>query len=298
MRAVELVKEGLTPERIMTEAAFRNALCLDMALGCSTNTVLHLPAIAHEAGIEFDLDWVNEASARVPNLCHLAPAGRHHVIDLHQAGGVMAVLSELRGRGLLEEGAMTVSGKTLGEEIARAKNLNPTVIRPFDDPYSPTGGLMILRGNLAPDGAVVKRSAVAAEMLVHEGPARVFDSEDEAIEAIYAGKIRPATSSSSAMRARAAAPACAKCSRPPAPSAAWALIRRWRSSRTGASPALRAARRSATFPRRRPAGGVIGLIEEGDILGHRHPGRAGWSSRSTRRRSMPPREVGLPPARM
>jgi dihydroxy-acid dehydratase len=191
MRIVELVKEGLTPDKIMTEAAFRNALCLDMALGCSTNTVLHLPAIAHEAGIEFNLDWVNETSAKVPNLCHLAPAGRHHVVDLHLAGGVMGVLSELRGRGLLAEDALTVSGKTLGEEIAEAKNYDPEVIRHFDEPYSATGGLMILRGNLAPDGAVVKRSAVAPEMLVHEGPARVFNSEDEAIAAIYAGAIRP-----------------------------------------------------------------------------------------------------------
>ena len=155
MRIVELVKEGLTPDKIMTESAFRNALCLDMALGCSTNTVLHLPAIAHEAGIDFDLNWVNEASAKVPNLCHLAPAGHHHVIDLHLAGGVMGVLSELKGRGLLDENALTVSGMTLGEEISLSKNYNHEVICPFDEPYSPTGGLMILRGNLAPDGAVV-----------------------------------------------------------------------------------------------------------------------------------------------
>lgn len=191
MRVVKMVEENLTPDKIMTEAAFRNALCLDMALGCSTNTVLHLPAIAHESGVEFDLNWVNEASAKVPNLCHLAPAGQHHVIDLHLAGGVMGVLSELKGRGLLDEGALTVSGLTLGEEIALARNYNHDVIRPFDDPYSPTGGLMILRGNLAPDGGVVKRSAVAAEMLVHEGPARVFNSEEEAIAAIYAGSIHP-----------------------------------------------------------------------------------------------------------
>ena len=191
MRIVKMVEEGLTPDKIMTEAAFRNALCLDMALGCSTNTVLHLPAIAHESGIEFNLDWVNETSAKVPNLCHLAPAGHHHVVDLHLAGGVMGVLSELAGRGLLAEDAMTVSGETLGEEIAKAKNYNHDVIRPFDDPYSPTGGLMILRGNLAPDGGVVKRSAVAAEMLVHEGPARVFNSEEEAIAAIYASQIHP-----------------------------------------------------------------------------------------------------------
>ncbi len=191
MRVVKMVEEGLTPDQIMTEAAFRNALCLDMALGCSTNTVLHLPAIAHESGVDFDLNWVNETSAKVPNLCHLAPAGHHHVIDLHLAGGVMGVLSELKGKNLLAEDALTVSGMTLGEEIALAKNYNHEVIRPFDDPYSQTGGLMILRGNLAPDGGVVKRSAVAAEMLAHQGPARVFNSEEEAIAAIYDGKIKP-----------------------------------------------------------------------------------------------------------
>ena len=191
MRAVELVKEDLRPDRFMTEAAFRNALCLDMALGCSTNTVLHLPAIAHEAGIDFSLDWVNEASARVPNLCHLAPAGPHHVVDLHLAGGVFAVLHELSGRGLLCEEAQSVAGCTIGALAAAARNVDPEVIRPFDAPYSPTGGLMILRGNLAPDGAVVKRSAVAEEMLRHTGPARVFDSEDAAIAAIYAGQIHP-----------------------------------------------------------------------------------------------------------
>ena len=191
MAIMEMVNKGITARQIINERSIRNALTCDMALGCSTNTVLHLPAIAHESGIEFNLDWVNETSAKVPNLCHLAPAGHHHVVDLHLAGGVMGVLSELAGRGLLAEDAMTVSGETLGEEIAKAKNYNHDVIRPFDDPYSPTGGLMILRGNLAPDGGVVKRSAVAAEMLVHEGPARVFNSEEEAIAAIYASQIHP-----------------------------------------------------------------------------------------------------------
>ena len=191
MAVMEMVRKGITARQIINERSIRNALTCDMALGCSTNTVLHLPAIAHEAGIDFDLNWVNEASAKVPNLCHLAPAGHHHVIDLHLAGGVMGVLSELKGRGLLDENALTVSGMTLGEEISLSKNYNHEVIRPFNEPYSPTGGLMILRGNLAPDGAVVKRSAVAKEMLVHEGPARVFNSEDEAIAAIYAGQIKP-----------------------------------------------------------------------------------------------------------
>ena len=191
MRAVEMVREGLTPDRILTPAAFRNALALDMALGCSTNSALHLPAIAHEAGVPFDLTMINELSARVPNLCHLAPAGAHHVQDLHEAGGVMAVLREISPLGVLDGEAMTCTGKTLAACYAGAQNHNPQVIRPLSEPYSPTGGLMVLRGNLAPRGAIVKRSAVAPEMLVHEGPARVFDSEDAAIAAIYAGAIRP-----------------------------------------------------------------------------------------------------------
>ena len=191
MRAVEMVREGLTPDRILTPAAFRNALALDMALGCSTNSALHLPAIAHEAGVPFDLTMINELSARVPNLCHLAPAGAHHVQDLHEAGGVMAVLREISPLGVLDGEAMTCMGKTLAACYAGAQNHDPQVIRPLSDPYSPTGGLMVLRGNLAPRGAIVKRSAVAPEMLVHEGPARVFDSEDAAIAAIYAGAIRP-----------------------------------------------------------------------------------------------------------
>ena len=191
MRAVEMVREGLTPDRILTPAAFRNALALDMALGCSTNSALHLPAIAHEAGVPFDLTMINELSARVPNLCHLAPAGAHHVQDLHEAGGVMAVLREISPLDVLDGEAMTCTGKTLAACYAGAQNHNPQVIRPLSEPYSPTGGLMVLRGNLAPRGAIVKRSAVAPEMLVHEGPARVFDSEDAAIAAIYAGAIRP-----------------------------------------------------------------------------------------------------------
>ena len=191
MRAVEMVREGLTPDRILTPAASRNALALDMALGCSTNSALHLPAIAHEAGVPFDLTMINELSARVPNLCHLAPAGAHHVQDLHEAGGVMAVLREISPLGVLDGEAMTCTGKTLAACYAGAQNHNPQVIRPLSEPYSPTGGLMVLRGNLAPRGAIVKRSAVAPEMLVHEGPARVFDSEDAAIAAIYAGAIRP-----------------------------------------------------------------------------------------------------------
>ncbi|MCL2811770.1 MAG: dihydroxy-acid dehydratase [Clostridia bacterium] len=190
-RIVHMLAEGLTPDQLITADAVHNALALDMALGCSTNSVLHLAAIAHEAGVDFDLDMINQVSAQVPNLCRLAPAGPHHVQDLYAAGGVQAVLNELMGRGLLREQAQTCSGKTIGEQAMQALCLDRDVIRAFDQPYSPTGGLMALRGNLAPDGAVVKRSAVAEEMLAHRGPARVFDSEDEAIEAIYAGRIVP-----------------------------------------------------------------------------------------------------------
>ena len=191
MRIVELVKEGLTPDKIMTESAFRNALCLDMALGCSTNTVLHLLAIAYEAGVPIDLKLFNEISAKTPNLCHLAPAGPTHMPDLYAAGGIPAVQAELAKKGLLDLDVPTVTGKTLGENIKGAHILNDKAIRPIDNPYSQTGGLQILWGNIAPDGCVVKRSAVAPEMQQHSGPARVFNSEDEAIAAIYAGKIVP-----------------------------------------------------------------------------------------------------------
>ena len=266
MRVVELVREGLTPEKIMTESAFRNALCLDMALGCSTNTVLHLPAIAHEAGIDFDLNWVNEASAKVPNLCHLAPAGHHHVIDLHLAGGVMGVLSELKGRGLLDENALTVSGMTLGEEISLSKNYNHEVIRPFDEPYSPTGGLMILRGNLAPDGAVVKRSAVAREMLVHEGPARVFNSEDEAIAAIYAGQIKPGDVVVIRYEGPKGGPGMREMLSPTSAICGMGLDKEVALITDGRfSGATRGAAIGHVSPEG-ASGGMIGLIEEGDVI--------------------------------
>ena len=266
MRIVELVKEGLTPDKIMTESAFRNALCLDMALGCSTNTVLHLPAIAHEAGIDFDLNWVNEASAKVPNLCHLAPAGHHHVIDLHLAGGVMGVLSELKGRGLLDENALTVSGMTLGEEISLSKNYNHEVIRPFDEPYSPTGGLMILRGNLAPDGAVVKRSAVAKEMLVHEGPARVFNSEDEAIAAIYAGQIKPGDVVVIRYEGPKGGPGMREMLSPTSAICGMGLDKEVALITDGRfSGATRGAAIGHVSPEG-ASGGMIGLIEEGDVI--------------------------------
>ena len=190
MQVMELVRKNIRPRDIMTEAAFRNALTADMALGCSTNSMLHLPAIANECGIVLNLDMANEISEKTPNLCHLAPAGNTYMEDLDEAGGVYAVLSELNRIGLLDRSALTCTGQTMGENIAQAKNKNPEVIRPADNPYSKTGGIAVLRGNLAPDGCVVKRSAVAEEMLVHAGPARVFDSEEEAISAIYAGEIK------------------------------------------------------------------------------------------------------------
>ena len=189
MKIMELVEKDIKPRNIMTEKAFMNALTVDMALGCSTNSMLHLPAIAREAGVDLNLDIANELSAKTPNLCHLAPAGPTYMEDLNEAGGVYAVMKELADIGLLNTDCMTVTGRTIGENIANAVNRNPEVIRPVENPYSKTGGLAVLKGNLAPDGSVVKRSAVVEEMMVHEGPARVFDCEEDAIEAIKSGRI-------------------------------------------------------------------------------------------------------------
>ena len=189
MQIMELVKKDIRPRDIMTEAAFHNAETVDMALGCSTNTMLHLPAIAHECGIELDLDMSNEISSKTPNLCHLAPAGDTYMEDLEGAGGVSAVMMELTKKGLLDTSVMTCTGKTLGENLEGVVNRNHELIRPIENPYSQDGGIAVLKGNLAPEGCVVKRSAVAPEMMKHQGPARVFNSEEEAIEAIYAGKI-------------------------------------------------------------------------------------------------------------
>lgn len=191
MQVMKLVEQNLCPRDILTPAAFENALATDMALGCSTNSVLHLLAIANEAGVPMDLATINAVSAKVPNLCHLAPAGPTHIEDLYAAGGVQAVMKQLADAGLLHTELPTVTGKTLGENLAGAENRDPSAIRPMDNPYSTTGGIAVLWGNIAKDGCVVKRSAVASEMLAHEGPARVFDSEDEAIAAIYAGQIHP-----------------------------------------------------------------------------------------------------------
>ncbi|WP_286073132.1 dihydroxy-acid dehydratase [Faecalibaculum rodentium] len=189
MQIMDLIEKDIRPLDIMTEAAFRNALTADMALGCSTNSMLHLPAIAHECGVDINLDLANEISAVTPNLCHLAPAGPTYMEDLNAAGGVYAVLNELDQLGLLDTSVMTVTGKTMKENLQGHENLNPEVIRKPENAYSKTGGIAVLRGNLAPDGCVVKQSAVAPEMLVHEGPAKVFDSEEEAIAGIFGGRI-------------------------------------------------------------------------------------------------------------
>ena len=189
MQIMELVKRDIRPRDIMTEAAFHNAETLDMALGCSTNSMLHLPAIAHECGIELSFDMANEISRKTPNLCHLAPAGDTYIEDLDRAGGVYAVMKELTKKGLLDTSGITVTGRTVAENLEGVENTDPEIIRPIDDPYSPYGGIAVLKGSLAPEGCVVKQSAVAEEMMVHTGPARVFDSEDDAIAAIYAGKI-------------------------------------------------------------------------------------------------------------
>ncbi len=189
MQVMEMYRRNIRPRDIMTREAFMNAMTMDMALGCSTNSMLHLPAIAHEAGVDLNVDIANEISARTPNLCHLAPAGPTYMEDLNEAGGIYAVMNEISKKGLLNLDCMTVTGKTVGENIKNCRNLNPEVIRPVENPYSQTGGIAILKGNLAPDSAVVKRSAVAPEMLKHEGPARVFDCEEDAIAAIKGGKI-------------------------------------------------------------------------------------------------------------
>ncbi len=189
MKVMELYEKNIRPRDIMTEAAFMNALTVDMALGCSTNSMLHLPAIAHEVGIDLNLDIANEISAKTPNLCHLAPAGHTYIEELNEAGGVYAVMNELSKKNLLNLDLMTVTGKTVGENIKNVYNTNPEVIRPIENPYSQTGGIAILKGNLAPDSGVVKRSAVVPEMMQHEGPARVFDCEEDAIAAIKGGKI-------------------------------------------------------------------------------------------------------------
>ena len=266
MRVVKMVEEDLRPSQILTDKAFKNALALDMALGCSTNSALHLPAIAHEAGVAFDLDRINEVSAKVPNLCHLAPAGPHHVQELNAAGGVMAVLHEIAGLGVLEGDAMTCMGVTLGEVYGKAVNYNTDVIRTVDHAYSATGGLMVLRGNLAPDGSIVKRSAVAPEMLRHQGPARVYNSEEEAIEAIYGKQIRPGDVVVIRYEGPKGGPGMREMLSPTSAICGMGLDKDVALITDGRfSGATRGAAIGHVSPEG-ASGGVIGLVEEGDII--------------------------------
>ena len=266
MQIMELVEKNIRPRDIMTEAAFHNAETIDMALGCSTNTMLHLPAIAHECGVEIDLHMVNEANAKTPNLCHLAPAGPTFMEDLDRAGGVYAVMKELADAGLIRTDLITCTGKTVGENIADAVNLNPEVIRPIDNPYMATGGIAVLFGNLAPDGCVVKQSAVAPEMMRHSGPARVFNSEEEAIAVIYAGGIQPGDVVVIRYEGPKGGPGMREMLNPTSAICGMGL---------GESVALitdgrfSGATRGAAIGHVSPeaaAGGTIGLVEEGDII--------------------------------
>ncbi|MCI9161886.1 MAG: dihydroxy-acid dehydratase [Lachnospiraceae bacterium] len=266
MAVMEMVEKNICPRDIMTEAAFRNALTMDMALGCSTNSMLHLPAIAHEAGVELNVDLANEISAKTPNLCHLAPAGPTYMEDLNEAGGIYAVMNEISKLGLLNLDCMTVTGKTVGENIKGCENRNPEVIRTVGNPYSSIGGIAVLRGNLAPDSCVVKRSAVVPEMLQHEGPARVFDSEEEAIDAIKGGRIVAGDVVVIRYEGPKGGPGMREMLNPTSAIAGMGL---------GASVALitdgrfSGASRGASIGHVCPeaaAGGPIGLVQEGDII--------------------------------
>ena len=266
MLVMELYRRNIRPRDIMTEEAFNNAEIVDMALGCSTNTMLHLPAIAHECGIDIDLGHVNDFNARTPNLCHLAPAGPTFMEDLDRAGGVYAVMKELADAGLIKTDLMTVTGKTVAENIADAKNLDPETIRPIDKPYLATGGIAVLFGNLAPDGCVVKQSAVAPEMMRHSGPARVFNSEEEAIAVIYAGGIKPGDVVVIRYEGPKGGPGMREMLNPTSAICGMGL---------GESVALitdgrfSGATRGAAIGHVSPeaaSGGTIGLVEEGDII--------------------------------
>ena len=266
MKIMELIEKDIRPRDILTAAAFHNAETVDMALGCSTNTMLHLPAIAHEAGVEIDLHRVNDISDATPNLCHLAPAGDTFMEDLDQAGGVWAVMKELTKAGLLDTSLLTVTGKTVAENLEGVVNRDPSIIRPIEDPYSATGGINVLYGNLAPDGCVVKQSAVAPEMMTHEGPARVFDSEEEAIATIYAGKINPGDVVVIRYEGPKGGPGMREMLNPTSAIVGMGL---------GESVALitdgrfSGATRGAAIGHVSPeaaAGGTIGLVEEGDII--------------------------------
>ena len=266
MQVMELLKQNIHPRDIMTAEAFHNAEIIDMALGCSTNTMLHLPAIAHECGIDIDLNMVNEANAKTPNLCHLAPAGPTFMEDLDRAGGVYAVMKELADAGLIRTDLITCTGKTVGENIANARNLDPETIRPIDNPYMATGGIAVLFGNLAPNGCVVKQSAVAPEMMRHSGPARVFNSEEEAISVIYAGGIQPGDVVVIRYEGPKGGPGMREMLNPTSAICGMGL---------GESVALitdgrfSGATRGAAIGHVSPeaaAGGTIGLVEEGDLI--------------------------------
>ena len=266
MQIMELLKQNIRPRDIMTAEAFHNAEIIDMALGCSTNTMLHLPAIAHECGIDIDLNMVNEANAKTPNLCHLAPAGPTFMEDLDRAGGVYAVMKELADAGLIRTDLITCTGKTVGENIANARNLDPETIRPIDNPYMATGGIAVLFGNLAPNGCVVKQSAVAPEMMRHSGPARVFNSEEESISVIYAGGIQPGDVVVIRYEGPKGGPGMREMLNPTSAICGMGL---------GESVALitdgrfSGATRGAAIGHVSPeaaAGGTIGLVEEGDLI--------------------------------
>ncbi len=265
-KVMEMYEKNICPRDIMTEEAFMNAMTVDMALGCSTNTMLHLPAIAHECGIRLDMEIANQVSAKTPNLCHLAPAGYTYMEDLNEAGGVYAVMNELSKKGLLNENCMTVTGQTVGENIKNVKNMDPETIRPIDNPYMNEGGIAVLKGNIAPDTGIVKRSAVVKEMMVHEGPARVFDSEEDAIEAILGGKINAGDVVVIRYEGPKGGPGMREMLNPTSAIAGMGL---------GSSVALitdgrfSGASRGASIGHVSPAaavGGPIALIEEGDII--------------------------------
>ena len=274
MKIMELVEENVRPRDIMTEAAFHNAETVDMALGCSTNTMLHLPAIAHEAGVKLDLRMVNGISDKTPNLCHLAPAGDTYIEDLDRAGGVWAVMKELTKAGLLDTSLPTVTGKTVGENLETAENLDTSLIRPLEEPYSKTGGIAALFGNLAPDGCVVKQSAVAPEMLRHKGPARVFNSEEEAIVVIYAGGIHPGDVVVIRYEGPKGGPGMREMLNPTSAIAGMGLDKDVALITDGRfSGATRGASIGHVSPEA-ASGGVIGLVQEGDLIEIDIPGRS------------------------
>jgi dihydroxy-acid dehydratase len=266
MRLMKVLEQQLLPRDIMTAKAFENGLALDMALGCSTNSVLHLPAIAHECGVTLDLDLVDAVSKRTPNLCRLAPATRIHLVDLYHAGGVSAVLAELLKHGFVDGSAKCVAADTLGDAVKDKKILNPAVIRSVEDPYSKEGGIAVLRGNLAPNGAVVKQSAVAPEMMKHSGPARVFDGEEAAIQAIYAGQIRSGDVVVIRYEGPAGGPGMREMLSPTSALAGMGMDKEVALITDGRfSGATRGAAIGHVSPEAQ-AGGVIAAVEEGDII--------------------------------